>query len=368
MVLMPLVETGEPFRVNRRTATAWGKLSRDRSGQLASEHPLLDHMTDVAACFLALAECNSVRRSLENTAGRALDSADLQRLAVLVFLHDVGKANAGFQSRRWQLPDRPPGNWPTTPFGHGPEGWELIAGRVSNAEHYAAGLPIAEIVAWGEAAACELLQAGISHHGRPLGVNPGKEAECIWKPVLDKTGAVLYDPATTLASMGERVKHTYPLAFSECQKPLPDQPAFVHFFAGLVQLADWLGSDIRVSGTAACCAPCSAACASGVPGLESNARSTLPRNTRPGANACRTSPWPMTSASRLMGWCLPTACTSSHWPIPDGATPRSSIPARASWHCPPDCRPHSGPWAAYRKSTAPTVCRPPSTTWPSRKS
>lgn len=225
--------------------SAWGKLSRDKSGQSTGEHPLLDHMTDVAACFLALAECTSVRRSLEETAGRALDAVDLQRLAVLVFLHDVGKANAGFQSRRWQPPNRPPGNWPTNPLGHGPEGWELIAGRVLNAEHYAIGLPIAEIVAWGEVAVCELLQASISHHGRPLGVSAGKEAECIWKPVLNKTGAVLYDPAATLASMGDRLKQSYPLAFTECHQPLPDKPAFVHLFAGLVQLSDWLGSDTR---------------------------------------------------------------------------------------------------------------------------
>lgn len=224
---------------------AWGKLARDTSGNLTGAHPLLDHMTDVAACFLALAECAAVRRSLERTARRDLDWVDLQRLAVLVFLHDVGKANAGFQSRRWQLPDRPPGLWPTTPFGHGPEGWELISGRLPNAGHYAVGLPIAEIVAWGEAAVSELLQASISHHGRPLGESPEKQTESIWKPVLDKTGAVLYDPTTTLASMGERVKQSYPLAFSECHQPLPDQPAFVHLFAGLVQLADWLGSDTR---------------------------------------------------------------------------------------------------------------------------
>ena len=224
---------------------AWGKLSRDTSGQMTGVHPLLDHMTDVAACFLALAECAAVRRSLERTACRDLDAVDLQRLAVLVFLHDIGKANAGFQSRRWKSPARPPGYWPTSPFGHGPEGWELIANRVPNAEHYAAGLPIAEIVSWGDEAVCDLLQASISHHGRPLGENHAQQTALIWKPVLDKSGVVLYDPAVTMAHMGDRLRQSYPLAFAACHRPLPDKPAFAHLFAGLVQLADWLGSDTR---------------------------------------------------------------------------------------------------------------------------
>ena len=226
---------------------AWGKLARGATGNLPCEHPLLDHMTDVAACFLALCKCAAVRRALERTACRKLDDADLQRLTVLVFLHDVGKANAGFQSRRWKYPQQPPDFWTArSPSGHGPEGWELIAGRVSNAEQFAAGLPIADIVGWGDIAASELLQASISHHGRPLGEDTAKQTASIWQPVLDCNGVVRYDPAATLTSMGDRIRKSYPLAFDVCQRPLPENPAFVHLFAGLVQLADWLGSDTRV--------------------------------------------------------------------------------------------------------------------------
>ena len=245
-LLVPEKSVRSDLLANQQSFPAWGKLSRDESGKVIGEHPLLAHMSDVAACFLVLAECAAIRRSLESTAERTLDATDLQRLAVLVFLHDVGKSNAGFQSRRWQLPERPPGLWPTAPFGHSSEGWVLIAGGVQSADRCRKCLPITEIASWGAEAALQLLLASVSHHGRPLGEDPRiQSAEGIWKPVLDKSGGVLYDPATSLAGMGKWLKQSYPLAFAQCLQPLPSQPAFVHLFAGLVQLADWLGSDTR---------------------------------------------------------------------------------------------------------------------------
>ena len=73
---------------------AWGKLN-----QHGKSHPLTAHMLDVAACFCAIAGVDSMRRALAKAAGRPLTEIDLKRLAVLAFLHDVGKANAGFQAK-----------------------------------------------------------------------------------------------------------------------------------------------------------------------------------------------------------------------------------------------------------------------------
>lgn len=231
--------------VSAKTAyVAWGKLNRDRP--VLRTHPLIDHMFDVAACFTALAKCAGIRRAMQSAAQRELDDSDIARLSVLVFLHDIGKANSGFQSRRWLAPDAPPKNWPTSPYGHGPEGWALVTGNVGPiAEVVLAGLPLDELASWGAEAADALLHASISHHGRPIGDEPSKQVAYIWQAVHSGQGDMLYDPAVTIAEMGNQLRRGFPVAFAPCQRPLPDSPAFVHLFAGLVQLADWLGSDTR---------------------------------------------------------------------------------------------------------------------------
>ena len=52
-------------------------------------------------------------RALTRAAGRPLTEIDLMRLAVLAFLHDVGKANAGFQAKWWgHTTQALPHGWP----------------------------------------------------------------------------------------------------------------------------------------------------------------------------------------------------------------------------------------------------------------
>lgn len=224
--------------------TAWGKLDRNSAALLT--HPLIDHMLDVAACFTALTDCAAIRRAMTHAAGRELDESDISRLATITFLHDIGKANAGFQSRRWTAPHLAPKNWPTTPFGHGPEGWALMTGQAGAISgQVLGGLPLDDMNAWGAEAVYCLLRASISHHGRPVLNEPRTQVAHIWQPVCLETGEVLYDPARVVAAIGQHVLKGFPAAFAAGGRELPANAAFAHLFAGLVQLADWVGSDTR---------------------------------------------------------------------------------------------------------------------------
>lgn len=149
-------------------AFAFGKLERRPGG--IEWHSLVDHLADVAAVFEALCACRAIRRSLESAAGRALDSLDISRLSALVFLHDLGKANAGFQAKRWLDAERPRG-WLTA--GHGAEAIGLLDAsndpRFPEAQDLLLRLPVIEMLAWGsDETLGNLLRASIAHHGRPI--------------------------------------------------------------------------------------------------------------------------------------------------------------------------------------------------------
>ncbi|MBK1709761.1 CRISPR-associated helicase Cas3' [Marichromatium gracile] len=220
--------------------SAFGKLEHDADHNVIAWHALTDHLTDVAACFSRLCRCRSIRRAMEHAASRPLTERDLARLSVMVFLHDLGKANSGFQAKRWPAEQVPKG-WPNH-AGHGREALDLFR-EDSFLEPLREQLPLESLYGWGEAVP-SLFWASVSHHGRPLPApKPNDWQRSNWKPVIATDGRALYDPAPVLAEIGRCAIALYPDAFVTDGDPLPDASAFAHLFAGLVQLADWLGSD-----------------------------------------------------------------------------------------------------------------------------
>ena len=232
--------------ITYKKAQAFGKLTHcESTGQITHWLPLVDHCTDVAICFRRLCRCNAIRRALECASGRTLDVTDIERLSIIIFLHDLGKASSSFQSKRWQDRERPI-FWPY-PSGHGAQAIYLLQNDDALTRLVEA-LPIDEMISWGEDALIPLLFASISHHGRPL----LEDSEVVlrvgqkeWSVVKDANGHIHYDPLPIIEELSQRARFLFPNAFGEIQQPLPAAPEFAHLVAGVIQFADWLGSDTR---------------------------------------------------------------------------------------------------------------------------
>ena len=218
---------------SQKLTQAWGKLQGS-----GTYHPLVFHMLDVAACFSAVAHLNSVRRALDRAAGQSLSELALDRLTALAFLHDIGKANAGFQAKRWQFDksQKAPDGWPS-PAGHTNEALCIFRDAKLLKQ-----LPVEQMESWGPAC-LSLWRASISHHGRPVEESSLIHTHTIWSPVVS-AGTLVYDPQANLHEIGQCLTKWLAPAF-ELGPPLPDRPELGHLFAGLVQFADWLGSDTR---------------------------------------------------------------------------------------------------------------------------
>lgn len=209
----------------------WAKLDPDG---LPGFHSLSGHSADVAASFRALIETPLTRRRLAAVAQRPLDERDLDRLTVFAFLHDFGKANHGFQRRR---------NPKAEKIGHTRE----AAGAFENslARRCEAALFIPAFAAWtaDHVTGFAYFEAMLSHHGRPVlmgELGPLTSAHFRhWQPSPD------YDPLLAVAGLVEEARGLFPAAFGPDGPPLPSGSAFIHAFAGLLQLADWIGSNAQ---------------------------------------------------------------------------------------------------------------------------
>ena len=98
---------------------AWGKYDKERGVLHPLAHHSIDvaavflgpdvrcgpgaahHSIDVAAVFLRMIGLPVVRNRLETAAKRRLADVECHRLAVLAFLHDIGKLHPGFQAKGW---------------------------------------------------------------------------------------------------------------------------------------------------------------------------------------------------------------------------------------------------------------------------
>lgn len=208
---------------------AWAKLEVETGAAL----PLLDHGLDVAAAMRALLDGGAWNGALEAAAGRRLTGQDRERLVALAALHDLGKTNSGFQARRDPQASK---------VGH-----TGVVAALLRDEKLRASAPAGALVAivrdWGIE---ELLAAVMAHHGRPLdefasseaGARPWDKHRRWWRA----DGG--YDPLVELSGLLTAVRERFPLAWRAGVK-LPDAAPFVSLVAGLMTLADWLGSDVR---------------------------------------------------------------------------------------------------------------------------
>ena len=213
----------------------WAKLSE--AGRLS----VAAHGRDVAASFSALCAAPGFSARLSVAAGRPLTSVDLARLGVLAFLHDYGKCNRGFQARIAPKAPR---------IGHCEQAVPALQPEIAAQAPEVDGFWEEIHAGWNGG---ELLAAMLAHHGRPLrglyvppGDQQGDKAQdmCLrsdaryWRAGPDRA------PLDDLHALMQEARALWPRAFDESAPPLPgDRPAFVALFAGLLTLADWIGSD-----------------------------------------------------------------------------------------------------------------------------
>ncbi|MBP9713327.1 MAG: CRISPR-associated endonuclease Cas3'' [Sterolibacterium sp.] len=204
----------------------WGKLSDDRKCHLS----LADHSVDVACVFRALCDLPSIRRSL------GIDATTMDRLAVFALLHDLGKCNSGFQAKR------DPNAKDTA--GHVKETAALLYDTTLGPMASEA-LGLEEMCSWfaaPEADLPRLLLATIFHHGKPAykdEIGQSNEIGRLKRHWLPRDGITPFDGLKELAKAARRA---FPSAFKPDAPPIEVSVELEHRFAGLVMLADWLGS------------------------------------------------------------------------------------------------------------------------------
>lgn len=200
--------------------SAWGKADLETGAR----HHLVHHCADVAATFIALLEQPTLRKRSERAADKALSSEEVECLGALAFLHDVGKIAPGFQVKALAPPHQ------LTPRGHVQCGWKWLSQEDAKD---ALGGHARLMATWPGIA--EWFKILFAHHGRPVPCPNESWGQDAFGPLQG------YDWKVEEGVMGEALISWFP-AIQHHFPPSPT-PEFAHFVAGLLALADWIGSD-----------------------------------------------------------------------------------------------------------------------------
>lgn len=214
----------------------WGKLRQDASGRVIEWHPLEAHCADVAACAEALLRDTLLGARLAHLVGRSsLHPTLIARLVVLAALHDLGKYAISFQNR--PFPERKLQGGHVQPIVQALSARGPVTRRIVEM--------LAPLEVFGESWDC-YLAASVSHHGRPEKIGSAGSSAGFDDRVFERAWGL--DPLAGMQRLMERARVWCPAAFESGppEAELPDAPEAQHHFAGLVMLADWLGSDARV--------------------------------------------------------------------------------------------------------------------------
>lgn len=197
-------------------------------------HPLIAHSADVAAVLSRLLEDGSpIASRLARAAGLSrLTSEQRSALIYLAVLHDLGKANHGFQEKI--LPRGVGRNWPES--GH----VKVVLKSLRTCPPLQALIEeILQAFAGHPMDTLELFMAALCHHGRPYSADvEAAPLARLWDPAA-RPG---WDPPAMIRRLIVHARRWSGLEATGGPVEVPTDPAFTHLFAGALTLADWIGS------------------------------------------------------------------------------------------------------------------------------
>lgn len=193
----------------------WGKARPDAAGG-AKFHPAVLHCLDVAAVARVLARDRKV----------GLDTDVQQALPFLSCLHDIGKFSRAFQAQamaHWPEAVLGPAT-PTLSIRHDEIGLRLLL-------HDCKDLVATLFPGWVALSRDRLLGAVAGHHGRPVAADDRRA----WHAVICRASATA---ARGFVAQAHSLFDPQPLA----KRSTTEAAALSWRLAGLVALADWIGS------------------------------------------------------------------------------------------------------------------------------